>query len=97
MSEWVFPLFKFERAKMFHLGIDVAKAKLDCSLLRDETGFKHKSKKSLMIDLVSLSYWSGLKNRALNLPIFTPQWKPQEFIMSKLRKLYRMRAPLFPL
>lgn len=30
---------------MFYLGIDVAKAKLDCSLLLDETGLKRKSKK----------------------------------------------------
>jgi transposase len=30
---------------MFYVGIDVAKAKLDCSLLVDETGFKRKSKK----------------------------------------------------
>ncbi len=30
---------------MYHLGIDVAKAKLDCSLLLDETGLKRKSKK----------------------------------------------------
>ncbi|MCX8566971.1 MAG: Transposase [Glomeribacter sp. 1016415] len=30
---------------MYYLGIDVAKAKLDCSLLLDETGLKRKSKK----------------------------------------------------
>ncbi|MCX8566198.1 MAG: Transposase [Glomeribacter sp. 1016415] len=30
---------------MFYLGIDVAKAKLDCSLLLDESGLKRKSKK----------------------------------------------------
>ncbi len=30
---------------MFYLGIDVAKAKLDCALLLDETGLKRKSKK----------------------------------------------------
>ncbi|UUM22271.1 transposase [Mycoavidus sp. SF9855] len=31
--------------KIFYLGIDVAKAKLDCSLLLDDTGLKRKSKK----------------------------------------------------
>lgn len=30
---------------MFYLGIDVSKAKLDCSLLLDNTGLKRKSKK----------------------------------------------------
>lgn len=30
---------------MFYLGIDISKAKLDCSLLLDETGLKRKSKK----------------------------------------------------
>ena len=63
---------------MLYLGMDVAKAKLDCCLLLDEASGKHKTKvvKNTQSGIVDLLAWVAKQNIS--------SWKPPASITNKL-------------
>jgi len=91
---WLILLFIFGVKFMFFIGIDAAKAKLDCSLLVDVAAVNAAPKPWLIPKPVLTICWLGERNNTPPTTNSMPFWKARVFITNK--RLWPWRMPVSP-